>query len=141
MIIVGDGRQSNSFSMRESYQKLKINHRSSQFPKLLKRSKHIFTNMHLPVLPFENMAIYLKTNTFWLDNMQRFQVCSRLVSTFLRLRHQIWEKIPSATRWRYTLSFRGSQSLSIIRNCRRLRGVRTKFNGAIRGTFVVRWEV
>ena len=100
--------------------------------------------MHLPVLPFQDMTIYLKTNTFRLDNMQRLQVCSRLISTFLRFGHQIWEEIPGTTRWRYTLSFRGSQSIVITAigsNCRRPRGVRTKFDRAIGGTIIVRWEV
>ena len=114
----------------------------------------LFTNMHLPILPFQNMTIDFKTNTFRLHNMQRFQIRSRLISTFLRFSHQIWEEIPGTTRWRYTFSFRGSQSVVKIQittirssssssssDCRRLCGVCTKFNGSVRGTNIVRWEV
>lgn len=61
------------------------------------------TDVHLPLLPFEYVPIYLEADTFWLHNVQWFG-CFTLLPFFILFlcgsRDEVWEKVLRAKRRR-----------------------------------------
>jgi len=53
------------------------------------------TNVHLPLLPFQHVAVYLETNAFRLHDMQRLGRCALLPFFSVSLcgvLYEVWEK-------------------------------------------------
>jgi hypothetical protein len=94
MVIVCDRGQSDPLAMAKGYSQRRRQRRKQPVYEL-----KIHTNMHLPVLPFENMAIHLEAHPFRLNNVKRFEVLAKL-ETLFRLGHQIWQEV-EGPHWRW----------------------------------------
>jgi hypothetical protein len=95
--------------------------------------------MHFPVLPLQDMAVDLEADALGLHDMERLQVCPWVISTFLRLFHQVGEEIPGPARRGDTLASGSGKRVCCKRGwcC----AVRAELSGAVLGAIVVRREI
>lgn len=94
------------------------------------------TNMHLPVLPLQYMAVHLEADALGLDDVEGLHVSARVVAALLCLFHQIWEEIPGLAGWGNSLAL--SSCKGVGANGRRSSTVGTEFHRTIRGANIDR---
>lgn len=83
--------------------------RSQRTSKFSARNQEL-TDVHLPILPLQLMAVDLEANPFGLDNMKGFDIVAKF-EVLVVLCNQVWQEIVSCTWRRDTLPSGGSQGV------------------------------
>lgn len=103
------------------------------------QAKAVLTDVHLPILPLQNVPIHLEADSFRLDDMERLDIRSGMIAALFGFLHQIREEIPGFPRRRDTLTPRRGKRVRGHRG--RSSAVRSQLSGAIGCTSIMCREI